>query len=277
MKKARKQHHKRIRTMAVWGVALVVAVMAFGMFASGAPASAALPIAGAAGFGGLSLVFVGMAESYGMTEETFTPDRLIAGGTQTVSEGGTLLSGENRTRGALCGKILLGALSETHAGNTGNGVMTIDAVTPRLANCLAGVYKAVCILAVPGGGTFRVTDPTGHVLGDVVVGGTFQTQIKFVIPAGAVDFIEDDVFLVTVAAGSLKWKLSAAAADDGSQVPCGILVRDTNATNGNLVTAFYRQGEFYDGAVTFGAGHTADSVREALRLQGIHLKPGVSA
>ncbi len=277
MKKARMKYHMHVRTLAVWMFVLVISVMAFGMFASGGPASPALPIAGAAGAGACSLFFVGMAESLGMTEETMTPDKLLAGSMQPVTESVTLLTGENRTRGTLLGKITIGALSETHAGNTGNGVMTIDAVTPALAFCQAGVYIVKCILAAANGGTFRVFDPKGNALGDVAVAATFANQIKFVIADGATDFIVGDTFLVTVAAGSGKWKLSAAAAVDGSQVPRGILVRDTNATAADIVTGVYRTGEFYDGAITFGAGHTADSVREDLRDLGIHLKPGVAA
>jgi hypothetical protein len=217
-----------------------------------------------------------MVESNGMTESTMTPDNLIAGATQLVSESVTLLSGENRSRGALLGKITLGGVTETHAGNTGTGAMTIDATTPLLADAQTGVYKAVCIAAASNSGTFRVFDPKGNALGDVVIAATFANQIKFVI-ADATDFIVGDTFLVTVAAGSLKWKLSASAAVDGSQVPRGILSRNTDASAGDIVTGVYVQGEFNERAITFGAGHTAASVRDQLRALGIHLQPSQAA
>jgi len=217
-------------------------------------------------------------ESYGMNEETFTPDKLIAGsGDKIVTESATLLSGENRARGTLLGKVTQGAVTEAHAGNTGNGVMTPDATTPRLAGCQIGAYKAVCITAVENGGIFRVSDPKGNVLGDVAVGGTFADQIKFVIADGSTDFIVGDTFTITVAAGSGSRKMSVAAALDGSQDPDSILTKDTDASGGDVVTGVYIAGEFNENAITFGAGHTADSVREALRLKGIHLKEGVAA
>lgn len=281
MKKDRIRHFKRIRIMALVVIAVVVCSFAFSAFAA---TGAASPDAGKKALGGIlgtllgvGIVFGMTVESQGMNEETFTPDKLIAGSTQIVGESGDLASGENRARGALCGKITLGAVSEAHAGNTGDGAMTIDAVTPRLANCQPGAYTATCINAVGGGGTFRVADPKGNVLGDVLVGDTFENQIKFSIAAGNADFIVGDTFTITVAAGSKKWKLSAAAALDGSQVPCGVLSRATNASGGDTTTGFYVKGEFNENAIVFGAGHTADSVRDQLRALGIHLQPSVTA
>lgn len=217
-----------------------------------------------------------MPKNYGITEETYSPDKLVMGD-KVVTKNGTLLTGENRTRGTLLGKITLGAVSETHAGNTGNGVLTPDAAMPLLANAQAGVYKAVCIAVAANLGTFRVSDPKGNVLGDVEVGATFANQIKFAIADGANDFIVGDTFLITVAAGSLKHKLSAAAAVDGSQEPDAILVEDTDATAADIDVGLYVGGEFNENAITFGAGHTADSVRDALRDKGIILKKGVPA
>jgi hypothetical protein len=43
-----------------------------------------------------------------MSTETFTPDRLIAGCCDCVTDSGTLVSGQNLTRGALLGKITTG-------------------------------------------------------------------------------------------------------------------------------------------------------------------------
>src|SRR4051812_16268990 len=119
----------------------------------------------------------------------FTPDRLVISADDVLSKKITLLSGQDCVRGTLLGKITLGAATETHAGNTGNGVMTLDGTTPVLANAKAGVYTVKCTAAASNSGTFRVFDPEGKVLGDVVVGGTFADQIKFVIADGATDFI----------------------------------------------------------------------------------------
>jgi len=173
----------------------------------------------------------------------------------------TVLSGQNLTIGTVVGKVTMAGVTETHAGNTGNGAMTIDAVTPRLANCQLGVYKAVCILGVPGGGTFRVTDPKGNVLGDVVVGGTFESQIKFVIAAGAADFIEGDTFLITVAAGSGKIKILAPAALDGTQYAYGITIADYDASladlAGVLIAIAKTSRLVWPGGITAGEKATA--------------------
>lgn len=273
---------KRISRLAIFGLAICAIVfagtVALAMYQDTTIAAAFASLFGVTllGKAGKFLIFAigNTAVSYGVNTQDFTPDKLLAAG-PVSTEDGTLLSGENRARGTLLGKILLGVLSETHAGNTGDGAMTIDAVTPRLANCQAGVYKAVCIVSVPGGGTFRVTDPLGNMLGDVVVGGTFQDQIKFVIAAGAVDFIEGDTFNITVAAGSGKLKMSAAAADDGSQIPYGILVDAVDASAADTTCGVYTRGEFNSNGMTFGAGHTAASVAAGLRSKGIVIKTAV--
>lgn len=218
-----------------------------------------------------------MVETLGMSQEIYSPDKLLTGPSdQIVSEAITLLSGENRTRGALLGKITLGAVSETHAGNTGNGVLTPDANTPLLANAQVGVYQAVCIAAAGNGGTFRVSDPKGNVLGDIAVGSTFANQIKFVIADGSTDFIVGDTFLITVAAGSLKYKLSLAAAVDGSQEPNAILANDANASAADVATVAYIAGTFNSGAMTFGTGHTAASTKDGLRDKGIFIKTTIA-
>lgn len=74
-----------------------------------------------------------------------------------------------------------------------------------------------------------------------------------------------------------KYTLSLSASSDGSEVPDMILVEDTDASGGDVVTVAYSRGDFDERAVTFGTAHTADSVRETLRGKGIVLVPSVSA
>jgi len=74
-----------------------------------------------------------------------------------------------------------------------------------------------------------------------------------------------------------KLTLSLAAAVDGSEVPFGILVDDIDATAADKVAPMYMKGEFDEGEMTFGTGHTADSVRDGLRRLGIHMKTSVPA
>lgn len=214
----------------------------------------------------------------GVTSADLSIDRLFAGPASDIrAEHIILLSGQNLTRGTLLGKISTAGVSETHAGNTGNGVFTPDASTPVLAGAKPGVYTVRLITAAANGGVFRVEDPDGFVLGDVAVGATFADDIKFVIAAGSTDFVVGDTFLVTVAAGSGKYVKSLAAASDGSQVPDAILVHDTDASGGDKETVAYKGGWFNESRVTYGAGHTADSVREGLRVKGINLIKVLSA
>ena len=74
-----------------------------------------------------------------------------------------------------------------------------------------------------------------------------------------------------------KLTLSAAAATDGSQVPYGILADDADATLTDVLCGAYVKGEFNQNALTFGAGHTPQTLHDALRDGGIFLKTPVAA
>lgn len=123
-----------------------------------------------------------MAESLGVTTETYSPDNLIAGSFPIVSESAILEAGQNLTRGALLGKVTT----------------------------------------------------TG------------------------------------------KYKLSTSSATDGSQTPTAILAKDTDATAADTTTVVYLSGEFNQDRITYGPGHTADSVKDGLRNLGIYLKKATS-
>lgn len=214
----------------------------------------------------------------GSASDSFTPDALIAGGPiKTRQE--TITGSAALVRGTLLGRVTLGAATKAakSGGNAANtGDMTLDVTTPILANAMAGVYTVRCISTASNGGVFRVTSPDGDVLGDVAVAATFANQIKFVIADGSQDFVVGEGFDVTVAAGSGYLKKSATASVDGSQRPVAILVDDVDASGGDKVGATYVAGEFNEAAITFGTGHTAASVRNALREIGIHLVPIVA-
>lgn len=70
-----------------------------------------------------------------------------------------------------------------------------------------------------------------------------------------------------------KCILSVADAEDGSEVPCAILAQDVDATSDDV----YIKGEFNERALTLGAGHTADSIRDALADLDIILRGSVAA
>jgi len=116
----------------------------------------------------------------------------VSRGDQAVAltaSAGALGSAANNTPGTAAAPV---------AAGTGNGAMTLDATTPVLAGAKNGNYVVTCIAAAADGGTFRVEDPDGFVLGDVAVGATFADDIKFVIADGSADFIVGDKFTVTV-------------------------------------------------------------------------------
>ncbi len=179
--------------------------------------------------------------------------QLFAGDFPRVSKAVTILSGVGAlVLGTLLGKILFGAATAAakSGGNTGNGTLTMDPTTPILARAKVGVYLVRCIAAATNGGTFRVTDPDGYVLGDVAVGDTFANQIKFVIADGSTDFIVGDGFDVTIAAGSGKYKAYDKDNVDGSQYPDSILTEAVDATAADVNSTAFVSGHFNEAAVT---------------------------
>jgi hypothetical protein len=159
----------------------------------------------------------------------------------------TILSGTGKVAAnTVLGQITnAGASSAAKAGgNTGNGALTMDAVTPLLTGVQVGVYKVVCIEPATNGGIFAVTDPDGTMLGTVAVGATFSNEIRFAIADGATDFIAGDGFDITVAAGSGKWVPSANTGLDGSQIAKAVAIYDADATSGDAkVVALVRMSE----------------------------------
>lgn len=200
-------------------------------------------------------------------------DKLIAGPAELVrSRKITLISGENRARGAVLGKTatagtIAGAAA---AGNTGNG--TIGSLTVGAA-AKEGRYRAVCIEPATNAGVFALFDPDGVQVGTATVAVAFTGPVNFTIADGATDFISGDTFNIDVSAVTYKHKLAAAAATDGSAVPDVVLAEATDASAADVVTVAYDRGDFAESALVFGSGHTAATVREALRAKGITLVP----
>ena len=83
--------------------------------------------------------------------------------------------------------------------------------------------------------------------------------------------------LLGVITASGKYTLSLSAAVDGSQTPTAILAEDCNAAAADKECLIYERGDFNQSAITFGAAHTATSVRAGLRDQGIYLQKAQGA
>jgi hypothetical protein len=73
------------------------------------------------------------------------------------------------------------------------------------------------------------------------------------------------------------YRLSEAAAADGSETPVAILGEDVDATGGAAQSFAYVAGDFNANAMTFGAGHTADGVRSALQARSMYLHTAIPA
>lgn len=222
-----------------------------------------------------------MVASFGQVDTYSNVPALIVGPDDPMTRSITLLSGQNLTRGSVLGRIDTGGTTSAAkaGGNTGNGTLTLDATTPVRAGAKTGVYTVRFTAAATNNGTFRVTDPDGFVLGEVVMAGgagAWDNDIKFAVADGSTDFVVGDGFDITVAAGSGKYKLAATAAVDGSAIPVAILAEDTDASAGDKVTPAYMGGVFDENALTYGTGHTAATVREALRDVGIKLQPSIT-
>ena len=203
---------------------------------------------------------------------TFNPDDLLVSGFPLKAEKITLKSGQNCVRGTVLGRVA-GAVTTAAAGagvagaNTGDG--TIGTVTLG-AGAKEGVYKIVFIEPATNLGTFIVIDPDGVEIGQGVVGTAFAGPINFTIADGATDFVSGDGFKVTVAAGT-KYVKSASAATDGSGVARRVLAHDCDASGGDKEAEVYELAGVNQNQLTFGTGHSAATVRDSLKAEGIHL------
>ena len=179
----------------------------------------------------------------------------------------TVISGTAACKtGQVMGQITMAGATETHAGNTGNGAMTLDA-SPVLANAKPGIYTVKCVTAATNSGTFQVIDPNGNGLGQyIVAAAAFANGIKFTIADGSTDFIVGDTFLVTVAAGSLKWTQVTPAALDGSQYAAGVLLFPVNAVSADASGVIVARGPsiLKTGGIVYTSGMTTPQKTTAL-------------
>lgn len=217
-------------------------------------------------------------------EGSSAPKTFIRGQALLRTRKVVLLAGGVYLAATVLGVLTIGAVASAAkaGGNTGNGTFVLDATSPALSRATPGVYSLRCIAAAANGGTFRLEDPEGRVLGDFALPGvasgtlTIAEQIKGVLSDAATDFVVGDGFDITVSAaakvnGLDKAKLAVAASTDGSQEPSLILAYDVDATNGDVEAIAYESGDFVREQLVFGAGLTAENARELLRRRNITL------
>ncbi|MXP24818.1 head decoration protein [Altererythrobacter indicus] len=156
-------------------------------------------------------------------------------------------------------------------GNTGNGTVTMDATNPTLAHAKPGVYTLRCIEAATNGGTFRLEDPDGTVLGDFTIsggaGGTaaFAEQVKGVITDGSTDFAVGDGFDITVPNTQTFGPIDFDASN-GMNVGSAISYGDYDGTDGEVPgVAYVRDCEHNAAIVVWPTGTTTDQKVRATR------------
>lgn len=73
-----------------------------------------------------------------------------------------------------------------------------------------------------------------------------------------------------------KFSLSASDTSDGSETPDAILAEDVDASAEDKQAVVYFSGEFNETALTFGNGHTLESIRAGLRSKSLFLRKNQS-
>lgn len=190
--------------------------------------------------------------NFGVNTDSTAPVELVIPTIATIKKVVTIKNGAGVVPArTVLGQEKLGAVTAAakSGGNTGNGTLTLDAATPKLARAIAGVYSVRCIAAAADGGTFRVSNPQGYVIGEVAVGATFANQIKFAIADGSTDFVVGDGFDITIAAGSLHYIPYDKDNLDGSQDAKCILAEEVDATSAAAVGTTYVFGCFNKAAL----------------------------
>lgn len=161
----------------------------------------------------------------------------------------TLLSGQNLEAGDVLGVVETGVPTATAGtpvsgvgGTVGNG--TVSAVTAD-AGVLAGTWNLICT-ATGATGKFRVMRPDGTLDGILTIGTAYNGGINLTVSDGANDWLVDDIIPVTVtynnAESARKFVEYDPAGTNGSQNVAGILMKDTNASSGDVVTTALVRG-----------------------------------
>jgi hypothetical protein len=105
--------------------------------------------------------------------------------------------------------------------------------------------------------------------GDIIAGNHDELVGEKITIISGQNLVRGAVLGKITASG--KYNLSLSAASDGSQTPDLILAEDVNATSGDKTAIAYSRGDFNTRFLTIGAGHTAASIKEGLRVKNIIL------
>jgi len=169
----------------------------------------------------------------------------------------TLLSGQNLDTGTVLGKtVTAGTITAAAvAGNVGNGTMGSLSVGGAAKE---GVYKITIVEPAANAGKFVVEDPEGKTVGNGTVAVAFSGPVNFTLADGGTDFASGDQFNLTVSQLTVKHKVLAPAATDGSQFAVAILGIEVNAAaEDRPCVTLARNAEVNGGEITWPGGITA--------------------
>jgi len=197
-----------------------------------------------------------------LTEGQHAGEFMVSEGNGNISrETITLISGQDLSAGAVLGQITKAgtATSAADAGNTGDGAM--GAVTVG-AGAVVGDYVLTVVAAAANAGAFEVEDPAGVNVGTGDVAAAFSAGgLGFTLADGATDFAVGDKFVITVTAGSDKYKQYNPANVDGSEVAVAVLYDNVDASLADVnCVAIARDAEVVAASLQWFVGATADQI-----------------
>lgn len=206
--------------------------------------------------------------------------QLFAGDFPRVAKAVTLLAGAGVLAiGTVLGKITKGAAaSATKAGgNTGDGTLTIDSITPILPGSKAGIYKVRVIRAaleqigttpaVPAQlALCELKDSSGQLLEVFELpeapGVTISNNIKFQMVEGSTPFAAGDGFDITIASASGKYVPYDYDASNGSEYADCILAETIVVGSSDEKAVAYKTGYFNSAALTGYDAEAAANLEE---------------
>lgn len=178
----------------------------------------------------------------------------------------TAISGQDLSKGELVmqtGNRSAGAMT-ADGGNVGNGTASAPTVTD---NAIPGTYTFECTAESAEAGTFKLVDPNGAVLDDLItVAVAYAGVISTTISDGAEDFDIGDKFTVLVK--EIAGKVTAFLTGN---IPFTIMAEDVDATGGDVAGLGYQEADLLASEVDFGTGTDAE-VRSALSDKNIFLR-----
>ncbi len=199
--------------------------------------------------------------------------QVLAGGIPTTRKI-IIAEGEVLSEGAVLGMVGGDKTAVGAAGVPAPAAATITAVPTASNGAKVGVHIFRCIVGGAGNvAKWEHRDPDAHYVGiatsTVAYSGGGLSGITIGDPG--TDPAAGDAFIVTVTEDedSREWKLSLAAATDGSQVPDLVLSHPVDASDGPVEAIAYETAHVAGSGLTLGTGHTLASIREGLRLKGI--------